>query len=503
MAEIDIPSPNGNKYHAIACVGALARILNELAPLIGRTDRSAGGSVDLHERNPAHNVTPPSPLPHSHPFPGPQQRDDDNKSEVGNRNPSENDIDRSTVDFARWEREQTPTSFGGQLPAFLTLPPEEARKTNAQQYYGSRTFDGDDYHEPPASHSGGGVITILAMLGLILFGGASALHYLFYGSTSLPFATISKASNSLIEIERSYGSPKRNNAKAARKDVVAMPSIPPGGRPVALSEPVASPPITDIPPLAETASAVASSEPKKIHTIAVSSDQSNSLGAIRDSLLLDDGGTPNSASPPEPSPFATPPVRPATPHSIEPAAERTGIPSSLPRAHTPTGPRSGESRLVASVSPVRSMVVQKLATSCRSVNNRQDLNPKDGILESIFDIWHTISEKFSSPHRSKSFCNPIRPTLNAGNVARATAAGYAVQLTAQRSTASARAAFRALQTKFPSQLKGREPIVRRVDLGTKGVYYRALVGPFTSAETATGACTTLKAAGGNCIVQRI
>ncbi|MGD1213232.1 MAG: SPOR domain-containing protein [Candidatus Acidiferrales bacterium] len=50
---------------------------------------------------------------------------------------------------------------------------------------------------------------------------------------------------------------------------------------------------------------------------------------------------------------------------------------------------------------------------------------------------------------------------------------------------------------------GREPIVRRVDLGTKGVYYRALVGPFTSAEAVTGACITLKAAGGNYIVQRI
>jgi hypothetical protein len=36
----------------------------------------------------------------------------------------------------------------------------------------------------------------------------------------------------------------------------------------------------------------------------------------------------------------------------------------------------------------------------------------------------------------------------------------------------------ALQTKFPKQLGKREPIVRRTDLGAKGIYYRATVVPF-------------------------
>ncbi len=56
--------------------------------------------------------------------------------------------------------------------------------------------------------------------------------------------------------------------------------------------------------------------------------------------------------------------------------------------------------------------------------------------------------------------------------------------------------------KYPTQLGGHEPIVRRADLGTKGVYYRALVGPFASMEQAAGMCSSLKAAGGTCIVQR-
>jgi hypothetical protein len=40
------------------------------------------------------------------------------------------------------------------------------------------------------------------------------------------------------------------------------------------------------------------------------------------------------------------------------------------------------------------------------------------------------------------------------------------------------------------------------DLGAKGIYYRAMVGPFASMEKAAGMCRTLKAAGCNCLVQR-
>lgn len=82
------------------------------------------------------------------------------------------------------------------------------------------------------------------------------------------------------------------------------------------------------------------------------------------------------------------------------------------------------------------------------------------------------------------------------------AGGYAVQVTSQRSEAAAQAEFRALKSKFPNQLGGREPLIRRADLGAKGVYYRALVGPFASVEEATAMCSGLKSAGGSCIVQR-
>jgi hypothetical protein len=82
------------------------------------------------------------------------------------------------------------------------------------------------------------------------------------------------------------------------------------------------------------------------------------------------------------------------------------------------------------------------------------------------------------------------------------AGGYAVQVTSQRSEAEAQTEFKTLQGKFPSQLGSRQPIIHRADLGDKGTFYRALVGPFGSSEAASAMCSNLKAAGGSCIVQK-
>ena len=50
--------------------------------------------------------------------------------------------------------------------------------------------------------------------------------------------------------------------------------------------------------------------------------------------------------------------------------------------------------------------------------------------------------------------------------------------------ADAQASFRALQSKFPNVLGSRSPVIKRADLGEKGVYYRAMVGPFGSPDEA-------------------
>jgi hypothetical protein len=78
--------------------------------------------------------------------------------------------------------------------------------------------------------------------------------------------------------------------------------------------------------------------------------------------------------------------------------------------------------------------------------------------------------------------------------------GYVVQLSSQKTEAEAQASFRALQSKFPNELGGRDPIIRRADLGNKGVFYRTMVGPFGSSQEAGQFCASYKAAGGQCVV---
>jgi len=91
--------------------------------------------------------------------------------------------------------------------------------------------------------------------------------------------------------------------------------------------------------------------------------------------------------------------------------------------------------------------------------------------------------------------NPTAPAPSAGG-------GYVVQVSSQKSEADAQASFRSLQGKFPTVLGSRSALIKRADLGEKGVYYRAMVGPFGSPDEASQFCGSLKTAGGQCVVQR-
>jgi hypothetical protein len=110
-----------------------------------------------------------------------------------------------------------------------------------------------------------------------------------------------------------------------------------------------------------------------------------------------------------------------------------------------------------------------------------------------------------SPQGAQPAAADTRTRVASTNATQATpSAGgsYVVQVSSQRSEADAQASFRALQGKFPSVLGSRAPLIKRADLGDKGVYYRAMVGPFASSEEAAQVCGNLKTAGGQCVVQK-
>ena len=112
------------------------------------------------------------------------------------------------------------------------------------------------------------------------------------------------------------------------------------------------------------------------------------------------------------------------------------------------------------------------------------------------------SQSGATPDTSRTRTAVARPTVPAEAAPSAAGGGYSVQVSSHKSEAEAQSAYRDLQAKYPNQLGGRTPSVRRVDLGAKGVYWRNLVGPFASMDQAASMCSSLKAAGHDCIVQR-
>jgi hypothetical protein len=99
---------------------------------------------------------------------------------------------------------------------------------------------------------------------------------------------------------------------------------------------------------------------------------------------------------------------------------------------------------------------------------------------------------------------PIRlAATNTVQAASSAGGGYLVQVSSQKNEADVQASYRALQSKFPAALGSRPPVIKRADLGDKGVYYRTMVGPFGSSEEAAHFCGNLKSSGGQCVIQKM
>jgi SPOR domain len=108
----------------------------------------------------------------------------------------------------------------------------------------------------------------------------------------------------------------------------------------------------------------------------------------------------------------------------------------------------------------------------------------------------------AEPRTRVAATTPVQIAPQAASGSSAGSGGYLVQVSSQRNEADAQASYRALQGKFPSVLGSHSPVIKRADLGEKGVYYRAMVGPFGSSDEASKFCGNLKSAGGQCVVQR-
>lgn len=78
---------------------------------------------------------------------------------------------------------------------------------------------------------------------------------------------------------------------------------------------------------------------------------------------------------------------------------------------------------------------------------------------------------------------------------------YRIQLASLKTEADARKTWKRLSGKYKDILGPLAFHLEKIDLGTKGVYYRVQAGPFTAKADAKDICTKLKAEGQQCLVK--
>ena len=315
--------------------------------------------------------------------------------------------------------------------------------------------DDEAYDDPPRSRRRGGLLTAVTLIGCAMIGTAGAYGYRTYYSApnSNRVPPVISADTTPTKVVSAAEGPTGKSIQDRVRDTTER-VIPREEEPVELRTPSSSPRGTS-PPSAGGSSNSGSNafapqsgnggdSSKRVRTLIIRPDgeppSREPTGREPTSRTANNGTPPPSATPPRPAPApkAAPP-RNTGPISLDP--------------QEPAAPPAPRERTAVAAPPATTQSLQPPA--------------------------------------------PRAPAATEG-----TASGYAVQLSSQRSEAEAQASYRSLQSKFPDQLSDRSVMIRRVDLGSKGVYYRAMVGPFASSDEASQLCSELKAAGGQCLIQR-
>ena len=363
------------------------------------------------------------------------------------------------------------------------------------------TDAGREYDEDAAPRRPHGTVVILAVLGLVVLGTAGALGYraMFGGSMIPSLPPIIAPGKTPIKIVPEHqppaGAPSQANAGAkgtgehlvtheeqpvnvqsasVPRVVTTIPIVSnaPDG-PLPGQPPAAPPQAAPAAPAGPPPSAAPSAPPPAAASAAPLPGPGQAKKPAQPVGMTDQLTSPSSP------PSGSKPVRTVTIRADQP-------PAAKPAAPAPAAAPRPERARQAAARPNREPASRTASAGPLSIVPTQE------------------GTRLPPPPRTRTAMarSPAPMSLRSAPAeAAAPGGGYAVQVSSQRSEAEAQAAFRSLQAKYP-QLRDRHPMIRRADLGAKGIYYRALVGPFGSAEQAGSLCSSLKAAGGSCLIQR-
>jgi hypothetical protein len=343
--------------------------------------------------------------------------------------------------------------------------------------------DDEFYDDTPRGGRRKGLLTVVAVFGLAVVGTAGAFGYrsLFNGPSSSGPPPVIRASAEPSKVAPPPQAPEQSASKfsydrfgdAGKDERVVRREE----KPVDIAPPATQTPRTVFPgvptpantgkPNAAMASAnppSALGEPRKVRTVPIRPD----LGDVAAN-----------------SPVAPEPVSVAPPRQVNP-----------PPQPLPSRAADAEPVAAASPPPVAARAATPRAAARVAAHTASAPAP---LANAPLSLAPDTKNDFPPP--------PTAPPPRAAaptRVASAPSSGggsYLVQVTSQRSEADAQSSYRSIQQKYASVLGSQPHVVRKADLGSKGVYYRAMVGPFGSREQAVQLCSSLKQAGGDCVVQ--
>jgi len=374
----------------------------------------------------------------------------------------------------------------------------------------------DEYEEEALQRRRrGGSIAIVAILGLAVLGTAGAFAYrsMFGGSVLPALPPIIKASDGPNKIVPNSGASPNNPSSQADASGAGAGNklVSHDEQPVDVRQLVKPAPhvVATVPVFPDPNSSPMIPQTRPQSAMATGSLPANPGPAptsppMSGGVTVATAATGSVAVSPEPKKIHTVAIRPDAPGGGNEAATAVPAAAAVPMSPTAAGPAVAPMPVGPVVQPAVAPPPTAHAAPARPLRPSTAVASRAGSNAPLAILPQQADSQPAAPTRTANARAPVS-TSSAGAAAEAAPAsggGYVIQVTSQRSEADAQAAFHTLQTKFPDQLGGRAPLVRRADLGEKGIYYRALVGPFASMEQATGLCSNLKAAGGSCIVQR-
>jgi SPOR domain len=388
----------------------------------------------------------------------------------------------------------------GDDPAYRDRSSDERGSHYADEYedegHDAHDHDYDDeYSEDQNTGRRGGFVFVAAVFALAVLGTAGAFAYrtMFAGPAMPALPPLIKAEggpNKIIPNDaNSQDSAGRENANGAssRERLVSREE-----RPV------------DIPPQ------VATTAPRSVATVPVFPDPPR-MGGPGAVVGYSAGPASNNAGSGTEPRVSSAPMTAATAPNLAPSVALAAPEASAPppaSAPTPGAPGPKKIRTLTIRSDQSTGADGPASTAAgqaivpRSGSQSQAGNGPLSIVPSATEAPAPASRpRPAAPQPVPLNKPPANETASAAPMA-AASGGYAVQVSSQHSEEEAQSSFRALQAKYPDLLGGREPIIRRADLGAKGIYFRAMAGPFASADQANELCSNLKAAGGSCIVQK-